>query len=74
MIRYMKTIVSAVLIVTAIFFAVLVVAQVFTGYDFTAAYDALKSFSAVELGITGVIELYKKKQEHKHRKDENNNE
>ena len=72
MIRYMKTIVS--LIVTAIFFAVLVVAQVFTGYDFTAAYDALKSFSAVELGITGVIELYKKKQEHKHRKDENNNE
>ncbi len=70
MIRYLKTIVSAVLIVSALLFVVLVLAQVFTGYDFSAAYDALKSTSSVELAITGIIEIYKKKQDYKSRKEE----
>ena len=39
--RYMKTVVAAVLIVTAVFFLALVLAQVFTGYDFSAAYEKL---------------------------------
>ena len=70
MIRWMKTVVASVLIVSAVLFVVLILAQVFTGYDFSAAYDALKSIGSVELTITGIIEIYKKKQELKHGKDE----
>lgn len=33
--KYMKTVVASVLIYLALFLLVLVVAQVFTGYDFT---------------------------------------
>ena len=70
MIRWMKTVVASVLIVSAVLFVVLILAQVFTGYDFSAAYDALKSIGSTELAITGIIEIYKKKQELKHGKDE----
>ena len=70
MIRWMKTVVASVLIVSAVLFVLLILAQVFTGYDFSAAYDALKSIGSVELAITGIIEIYKKKQEFKHGKDE----
>lgn len=70
MIRWMKTVVASVLIVSAVLFVLLILAQVFTGYDFSAAYDALKSIGSVELAITGIIEIYKKKQELKHGKDE----
>lgn len=70
MIRWMKTVVASVLIVSAVLFVLLILAQVFTGYDFSAAYDALKSIGSTELAITGIIEIYKKKQELKHGKDE----
>lgn len=58
--RYLKTIVTSVLIVTAIFFVMLVLAQVFTGYDFTAAYGMLGSVSAVELALTAIIKRQEK--------------
>lgn len=65
--RYLKTIVASVLIVTAVYFLVLVLAQVFTGYDFTPAYSMLGSVSAVELALTAII----KRQERKSEKKEN---
>ena len=68
--RYMKTIVAAVLIVTAVFFALLVLAQVFTGYDFSAAYEMLGKVSAVELALTAIIKRDEKKYDQKHGKDE----
>ncbi len=68
--RYMKTVVAAVLIVTAVFFLVLVLAQVLTGYDFSAAYEMLGKVSAVELALTAIIRHGETKQEHKYRKDE----
>lgn len=72
--RYMKTIVASVLIVTAVYFLVLVIAQVFTGYDFTPAYQMLGSVSAVELALTSIIKQSEKKYDRKHGKDENNHE
>jgi hypothetical protein len=66
----MKTVVAAVLIVTAVFFIVLVLAQVFTGYDFSAAYEMLGKVSAVELALSANIKHGEKQQEHRYRKDE----
>jgi FtsH-binding integral membrane protein len=63
--RYLKTIVASVLIVTAIFFVGLVLAQVFTGYDFSPAYSMLGSVSAVELALTAIIKRQEKKSEKK---------
>lgn len=70
--RYMKTVVAAVLIVTAVFFLVLVLAQVLTGYDFSAAYEMLGKVSAVELALSAIIKHGETKQEHKYKKDEEN--
>lgn len=68
--RYMKTVVAAVLIVTAVFFLVLVLAQVFTGYDFTPAYQMLGGVSAAELALTSIIKRGEKIHDRKHGKDE----
>lgn len=68
--RYMKTVVAAVLVVTAVFFLVLVLAQVFTGYDFSAAYAMLGGFGGGELALSAIIKHGETKQEHKYRKDD----
>lgn len=68
--RYMKAVVAAVLIVTAVFFLVLVLAQVFTGYDFSAAYAMLGGFGGVELALSAIIKHGENKQEHRYRKDD----
>ena len=67
--RYMKTVVAAVLIVTAVFFLVLVLAQVFTGYDFTAAYEMLGKVSAVELALSAIIKHGENKQINQYEKE-----
>ena len=66
----MKAVVAAVLIVTAVFFLVLVLAQVFTGYDFSAAYAMLGGFGGVELALSAIIKHGENKQEHRYRKDD----
>lgn len=68
--RYMKTIVAAVLIYLAVFLLVLVAAQVFTGYDFTAAYAAVSGAGIAELALTSIIKRDEKKYDQKHGKDE----
>ena len=68
--RYMKTVVAAVLIVTAVFFLVLVLAQVYTGYDFSAAYAMLGGFGGGELALSAIIKYGENKQEHKYGKDD----
>lgn len=68
--RYMKTVVAAVLIVTAVFFVMLVLAQVFTGYDFSAAYAMLGGFGGGELALSAIIKRGENKQEHRYRKDD----
>lgn len=68
--RYMKAIVAAVLIGTAVFFVMLVLAQVLTGYDFSAAYEMLGKVSAVELALSAIIKHGENKQEHRYRKDD----
>ena len=69
--RYMKTIVASVLVVTAVYFLVLVLAQVFTGYDFTPAYQMLGGVSAAELALTSIIKRGEKIQDRKRKDDEN---
>ena len=68
--RYLKRIVASVLIVTAVFFLVLVIAQVCTGYDFAPAYEMLGGVSAVELALTAII---KRQEKSNRKKDEENN-
>ena len=68
--RYMKTVVAAVLIVTAVFFLVLVLAQVFTGYDFSAAYAMLGGFGGAELALSAIIKHGENKWERKCRNDD----
>ncbi len=67
--RYMKTVVAAVLIVTAVFFLVLVLAQVYTGYDFSAAYEMLGKVSAVELALSAIIKHGENKQINQYEKE-----
>lgn len=68
--RYMKTIVAAVLIYLAVFLLILVAAQVFTGYDFTAAYASVSLSGIAELALTSVIKRDEKKYDQKHGKDD----
>lgn len=67
--RYMKTVVAAVLVVTAVFFLVLVLAQVLTGYDFSAAYEMLGKVSAVELALSAIIKHGENKQINRYEKE-----
>lgn len=67
--RYMKTVVAAVLIVTAVFFLVLVLAQVLTGYDFSAAYAMLGGFGGGELALSAIIKHGENKQINQYEKE-----
>ena len=67
--RYMKTVVAVVLIVTAVFFVMLVLAQVLTGYDFSAAYEMLGKVSAVELALSAIIKHGENKQINQYEKE-----
>lgn len=67
--RYMKTVVAAVLIVTAVFFLVLVLAQVYTGYDFSAAYAMLGGFGGAELALSAIIKHGENKQINQYEKE-----
>lgn len=68
--RYMKTVVAAVLIYAAVMIIVLVLAQVLTGYDFSAAYAAVTLGGVGELALSAIIKHGENKQEHKYRKDD----
>lgn len=70
--RYMKTVVAAVLIYAAVMIVVLVIAQVLTGYDFSAAYAAVTLGGVGELALSAIIKHGENKQEHKYRKDDTN--
>lgn len=67
--RYMKTVVAAVLIVTAVFFVMLVLAQVLTGYDFSAAYAMLGGFGGGELALSAIIKHGENKQINRYEKE-----
>ena len=55
---------------TAVFFLVLVLAQVLTGYDFSAAYAMLGGFGGAELALSAIIKHGENKQARKYRKDD----
>jgi multidrug transporter EmrE-like cation transporter len=65
----MKTVVAAVLVVTAVFFLVLVLAQVLTGYDFSAAYAMLGGFGGGELALSAIIKHGENKQINQYEKE-----
>ena len=55
--RFLKRIIAAVLIYTAVYLPFVVVMQALTGYDFTAAYTIGGAFAAVELALSSVIKI-----------------
>lgn len=67
--RYMKTIVASVLIYAAVMIIVLVIAQIFTGYDFTAAYAAITLGGTGELALSAIIKNGENKQIHQYEKE-----
>lgn len=68
--RFMKAIVIGVLVYVACFMLVLVLAQIFTGHDFSAAYAAVGSVGAVELALTSIIKRQEKLFDKKTREDD----
>jgi multidrug transporter EmrE-like cation transporter len=53
--RWLKKLLTALLIYIGVYLPFVVVVQSITGYDFTAAYVAVTGVGAVELIISGLI-------------------
>lgn len=68
--RYLKKLLSAVLIYIAAFLPFVAILQAVTGYDFSAAYAAVTGVGAVELIVGCVIKIVEAKEESKLRKEE----
>ena len=63
--RYLKRLVTSVLIYVAVYLPFIAILQAVSGGDFTAAYSAGGIVSAVELALGAVIEITKKREEAK---------
>lgn len=68
--RWMKKLVSAVLIYIGVFLLIIAVLQAVTGLDYSAAYAAVTGVGAVELLISGIIKIAEAREERKHRKED----
>ena len=67
--RYMKAVLAAVLIYAAVMIVVLVIAQVLTGYDFSAAYAAVTLGGVGELALSAIIKHGENKQINQYEKE-----
>lgn len=66
--RWLKRLLSALLIYIGIYLPFVVIMQSVTGYDFTGAYAAVTGVGAVELIVSGLIKREETKLEMKERK------
>lgn len=55
--RYLKKLLSSVLIYIACFLPFIAILQAITGHDFSAAYAAVTGVGAVELIVGGIIKV-----------------
>ena len=67
--RWLKRLLTALLVYIGIYLPFVVIMQSVTGYDFTGAYAAVTGVGAVELIISGLIKREETKLEMKERKE-----
>lgn len=68
--RYLKKLLSAVLLYIAVFLPFIALLQAVTGYDYSPAYAAVTGVGAVELIVGCVIKTVEAKEESKLRKED----
>jgi multidrug transporter EmrE-like cation transporter len=68
--RYLKKLLSAVLIYIAAFLPFIAILQAVTGYDYSPAYAAVTGVGAVELIVGCVIKTVEAREESKLRKED----
>lgn len=65
--RWLKKLLTVLLIYIAVYLPFVAVMQALTGYDYTGAYAAVTGVGAVELIVSGIIKREETKEERKHR-------
>ena len=71
--RWLKKLLTVVLVYIAVYLPFVVLMQALTGYDFTGAYAAVTGVGAVELIVGGLIKVAEAREERK-RKERKKNE
>lgn len=69
--RWLKRLLTALLVYIGIYLPFVVIMQSVTGYDYSGAYAAVAGVGAVELIVSGLIKREETKLEMKERKDKN---
>ncbi|MBQ4590960.1 MAG: hypothetical protein IJB20_02910 [Clostridia bacterium] len=68
--RWLKKLLTMVLVYIAVYLPFVVMMQALTGYDYTGAYAAVTGVGAVELLVGGAIKVAEAKEEQKRRAKE----
>jgi len=68
--RWLKKLLTMVLVYIALYLPFVVMMQALTGYDYTGAYAAVTGVGAVELLVGGAIKVAEAKEERKRRAKE----
>ena len=72
--RWLKKLLTTVLVYIAVYLPYVVLMQALTGYDYTGAYAAVTGVGAVELLVGGAIKVAEAREERKRRKEEREHE
>lgn len=72
--RWLKKLLTTVLVYIAVYLPYVVLMQTLTGYDYTGAYAAVTGVGAVELLVGGAIKVAEAREERKRRKEEREHE
>ena len=70
--RWLKKLLTVVLVYIAVYLPFVVLMQALTGYDFTGAYAAVTGVGAVELIVGGLIKIAEAREERKQKEKKNN--
>ncbi|MBR5312212.1 MAG: hypothetical protein IKU40_04945 [Clostridia bacterium] len=68
--RWLKKLLTVVLVYIAVYLPFVVLMQALTGYDFTGAYAAVTGVGAVELIVGGAIKVAEEREERKRKERE----
>ena len=68
--RWLKKLLTVVLVYIAVYLPYVVLMQALTGYDYTGAYAAVTGVGAVELIVGGMIKIAEAREERKRREKE----
>lgn len=68
--RWLKKLLTAVLIYIGSFLLIIAVFQAVTGLDYSAAYGAVTGIGAVELLIGGILKITEIREERRNRKED----